>query len=205
MSTDPKQLHLCNCNRTMPLDGTAIASALGQESPLPVHQQLCQRELDGLVQGAQGDVTVACTQEAKLFGDVASESKQVTTIRFVNIREHAGWSREAANATPKIAALLAAASVPDPEPVAAVSYRSQGQVLIVGPLADALVQAKLLAASLVVTVLATDTRNARLPAIRDYAIYSGTVDRIEGWLGAFSVAWTQANPIDLDACTRCGE
>jgi len=27
--------------------------------------------------------------------------------------------------------------------------------------------------------------------------------RIEGWLGAFTVRWQQANPIDLDLCVRC--
>ena len=25
----------------------------------------------------------------------------------------------------------------------------------------------------------------------------------EGWLGAFDVEWSSANPIDLDLCTRC--
>lgn len=38
-------------------------------------------------------------------------------IRFVNIRETGGWSRDAAQASPKIAALLAAARLPDPPPV----------------------------------------------------------------------------------------
>ena len=60
------------------------------------------------------------------------------TIRFVNLRETGGWSPEARGATPKIAALLAQAALPDPEPVPSVSYRSEGQVLIVGPLDAAL-------------------------------------------------------------------
>jgi ferredoxin len=27
--------------------------------------------------------------------------------------------------------------------------------------------------------------------------------RVQGWLGAFKVSWQQANPIDLELCTRC--
>ena len=98
---------------------------------------------DALPEGARrvrgsagGDVVVACTQEARLFGDVAEEGGKTQTIRFVNIRETGGWSAEAPLATPKIAALLALAGLPDPDPVPRVDYRSEGQLLIVGP-ADA--------------------------------------------------------------------
>lgn len=204
MSVDPKQVHLCNCNRTMPLDAVALGRALGADTPPVVHEQLCQRELEKFSATVAGDALVACTQEAKLFGDVASESPKVSTVRFVNIREHAGWSTEAAHATPKIAALLAAAALPEPEPVSSVAYHSQGQVLIIGPAAEALSCAELLSATLAVTVLATDTRGAELPAARDFPIYSGRLQKVSGWLGAFTVAWQQENPIDLDACTRCG-
>ena len=34
-------------------------------------------------------------------------------------------------------------------------------------------------------------------------MYSGELKSLGGWLGAFDVEWTQANPIDLDLCTRC--
>jgi ferredoxin len=204
MSIANKNLHLCNCNRTMPLDGTAIGEALGCADALPIHEQLCQRQLNRFTDNAAGDVLVACTQESKLFSGVADESKRVTALRFVNIREHGGWSREAAQATPKMAALLAAAALPEPEPVPSVSYTSAGQLLIIGAAADALACAALLPDSLSVSILATDVRGAELPAVRNFPIYSGALQSIEGWLGAFSVEWTQTNPIDLDVCTRCG-
>ena len=41
-------------------------------------------------------------------------------------------------ATPKIAALLAMAALPDPDPVPSVGYKSDGQLLITGPLDAAL-------------------------------------------------------------------
>jgi ferredoxin len=204
MNIAKKDLHVCNCNRSMPLDGAALGNALGGETPARIHEQLCKSELTHFGETANGDVVVACTQEAKLFESVAAESKQVSTIRFVNIRELGGWSREAVQATPKIAALLAAAALPEPEPVPSASYHSDGQLLIIGPAAEALHCAALLGNALSVSILATDTRGAELPAGRDFPIYSGTLRGIEGWLGAFTVEWTQANPIDLDACTRCG-
>ena len=136
MSVRDKTLHLCNCNRTMPLDEQALARALQMAGPLPVHTQLCQKELAAFADHAQGDVIVACTQEQRLFGDIADEAGKTQTIRFVNIREAAGWSAEARAATPKIAALLAAAALPEPDPVPRVAFNSEGRLLIVGP-ADA--------------------------------------------------------------------
>ena len=44
---------------------------------------------------------------------------------------------------------------------------------------------------------------AELPAERRYPVWSGRDRAITGYLGAFEVEWEQANPIDLEACTRC--
>lgn len=204
MSLHGADLHLCSCNGTIPLDRAAIASAL-ELAGVPVQRSmLCQKELAAFAGSAAGDVVVACTQEAKLFGDVAEEGARAQTIRFVNIRETAGWSAESADATPKIAALLALAGLPDPEPVERVTYRSQGQLLIVGPMDAALHWADALSGQLAVTVLATGrAAGAELPAERTYPVHSGKVAKLDGWLGAFDVGWTQDNPIDLDLCTRC--
>ena len=204
MTVADKTLFLCNCNRTMPLDGAAIGRALELPQPPDVHTLLCQRELATFSDGASGDVLVACTQEQRLLGDVAEEAGRAREIRFVNIRETGGWSAEARGATPKIAALLAMAALPDPEPVPSVAFRSQGQLLIVGPLDAALYWADALAPRLAVTVLATGrATGASLPAERAYPVYSGRLTALRGWLGAFEAAWEQENPIDLDLCTRC--
>ncbi len=96
------------------------------------------------------------------------------------------------------------AALPDPEPVPSVSYQSGGQVLITGPLGVALYWAEALKDRLDVTVLATGrTMGNELPAERSYPVYSGELESLAGWLGAFDAEWTQANPIDLDLCTRC--
>ena len=73
--------------------------------------QLCRLELETFRKAAAAGepLTVACTQEAPLFAEVADEDAD---IRFVNIRETAGWSKDAKAAGPKIAALIAAAAEP---------------------------------------------------------------------------------------------
>jgi heterodisulfide reductase subunit A-like polyferredoxin len=204
MSLDGKKLHLCSCNGTMPLDAKALADALALAATPPVRTMLCQKELGAFADNAAGDVVVACTQEAKLFGDVAEEGGRTQSIRFVNIRETGGWSAQAKGATPKIAALLAAAALPEPDPVPRVTYRSSGQMLIVGPADAALHWAGVLSNQLPVTVLITGrTSGAELPAERAFPVYSGALGGITGWLGAFEATWSQQNAIDLDLCTRC--
>ena len=203
MSAADRNVLLCSCNGTMPLDADAIARAT-DGTVRTVHTAMCQRELGRFKDAATGDMVVACTQEQRLLGEIAEEAGRARTIRFVNIRETAGWSAEAPLATPKIAALLAAAALPDPEPVPVVQYKSEGRLLIVGPLDAALRWSEALRESLSVTVLATGTvHDARLRGPRDVAVFSGTLTRLSGWLGAFDAQWTQENPIDLDLCTRC--
>jgi ferredoxin len=204
MSLADKELHLCSCNGTMPLDATRLAKVLELSGAPIVQTMLCQKELAAFAGRSEGDVVVACTQEARLFGEIAEEGGKTQTIRFVNIREAAGWSAEAKSATPKIAALLAAAGLPELAPVPRVAYRSEGRVLVVGPADAALKWGKVLSSQLGVTVLVTGSASGtELPAERAYPVYSGRVTRISGWLGAFEVAWAQENPIDLDLCTRC--
>jgi ferredoxin len=201
MSLEGKTLKVCSCNRTLALDAKALAEALKAGAPLSVHHELCRKDA-GAFQAALGagdDVIVACTQEATLFRELAGES--TSKISFVNIRELSGWSAERST-TPKMAALLAMAALPEPEPAPAVEFKSAGQVLIVGPAAPALDWAERLAGQLEVNVLVTDA-SGELPLERKFPVWSGKVANLSGWLGAFEVEWTQDNPIDLELCTRC--
>jgi ferredoxin len=204
MGLEGKTLKVCSCNKTVAIDGRALAAALKAGEPIQVHNELCRKDAAAF-QAALGDpdVIVACTQEAPLFSEIAEAAGARPALRFVNLREQAGWSGEGAQALPKIAALLAMAALPDPEPVPAVSYKSGGQLLIIGPAAPALDWAERLYTALEVNVLVTEARGGELPLERRYPVWSGKVDRLAGWLGAFEVEWTQQNPIDLETCTRC--
>jgi ferredoxin len=199
-----KTLKVCSCNKTVAIDGRALAAALKAGEPIQVHSELCRKDAAAF-QAALGDaeVIVACTQEAPLFSEIAEAAGARPNLRFVNLREQAGWSGEGAQALPKIAALLAAAALPEPEPVPAVSFKSAGQLLVIGPAAAALDWAERLSTSLEVNVLITEARGAELPLERKFPVWSGKVARLAGWLGAFEVEWTQENPIDLETCTRC--
>ena len=200
-----KQKLVCNCNRTMPLDGKALARALKLDAPLAVNSELCRRHVAAFEAAVKNgdDLVVACTQEAPLFTELHGELKGGGAIQFVNIREAAGWSAESDSATPKIAALLALADVPEPEPVPVVSYRSEGQLLIVGPGARVLPWAGQLTDQMSVSALLTDVAATELPAERRYPVWSGRAVAVKGYLGAFDVEWEQSNPIDLEVCTRC--
>lgn len=204
MAIQDKTLKLCDCNGTLPLDAVGLAVALKLAGPLPVHGALCRKQA-AQFQSALGDgeLLVACTQEAPLFNELAAEVQSKARLSFVNIRELAGWSAQGKQATPKIAALLAAAALPEPEPVPGVAYKSGGQVLVIGPSAAALDWAARLAGTLEPSVLITRQEGGELPVERSFPVWSGKPLGVSGWLGAFEVEWQQDNPIDLDLCTRC--
>ena len=166
--------------------------------------QLCRREVNDYLQTLDGTerIVIGCTQEEPLFRELAEMKSSVAPLRFVNIRETSGWSDEARHTTPKMAALLAAARLPDPEPVPEVEYQSEGRVLLLGPARRVLPWARKLERQLQVSVLFTDGSDAAV-AGHSWPTFSGSAPRVQGWLGTFKVSWQQSNPIDLELCTRC--
>jgi ferredoxin len=210
---------ICDCNHTMPLDAAALKTALRQTAPASsdgleqLHTLLCRREAGAFQRAAKAtgergeELLVACTQERRLFLELNAHTEgaaplEVRPIRFVNIRETGGWSRDAKAATPKIAALIAAAQAPAAQPVPNVAYRSGGRCLIVGPAEAAERAASMLADRLDVNLL-VDGAGAGMAQAHAWAVHSGQLRRLTGWLGAFQAEWESTNPIDLDLCTRC--
>jgi ferredoxin len=202
---------ICDCNKTMPLQEKTLGAALGES--LTLHSSLCRREAGAFQQAVKGgaDVVVACTQEHRLFTEIAEQTERearsagqpgvsVSPLKFVNIRETGGWSRDASRAMPKIAALLAAAHLPDPEPVPTVTYKSAGRLLIIGPMEQAERMAGFVGDVLDVTLFAQGGSGAQE---RRFPVLGGRIESLRGWLGAFELQWSRNNPIDLDLCTRC--
>ena len=187
----------------MPLEPKALGAVLNET--LTLHTTLCRREVGAFLKTLEGgeEVVVACTQEARLFGELAEQAPSAAPIRFVNIRETGGWSKDAAKAAPKMAALLAAARLPEPEPVPTVTYKSAGRVLVIGALDAAERAAALLGDALDVTIFSLGAGGQGGAQERRYPVLSGRIEQLTGWLGAFELKWQRNNPIDLDLCTRC--
>ena len=180
---------VCSCEGTMPLDEGALrrgCDARGAE--LRLGEQMCRSQLDRFLAAvADGrPVTMACTQEAPLFTQEAEAAGAAAPISFVNVREHAGWSAEAADAGPKMAALLAAAAVPVP-PVPLVPLKSEGTTLVLGRDEVALAAAERLRDRLDLTLLLSGEQPVEPPRSAEYPILRGRARAATGWLGAFEV------------------
>ncbi len=209
---------ICDCNRTMPLDAPALSRALTATAGASsdgldrVHSLLCRRDAGAFIRAAKDTAAaseallVACTQESRLFlaldAETRAQGERAQPIRFVNVRETGGWSRDARAATPKLAALIAAAQLPPAAPVTTVSYRSNGRCLVIGT-ADAADRAAALLADKLDVSLLIDRVGGALPQVRERAVHTGTLVRLSGWLGAFDAEWENRNPIDPELCTRC--
>ena len=170
----------------MPLDASAVRR--GCRGELRTATQLCRAELDRFREIAAKDtlLTVGCTQEAALFSEAAAEAGRTGPIDFANIREAAGWSSEAAQAGPKMAALLAAAAEPVP-PVPSIELQSGGVILICGRDETAVEAGNLLKEHLDVTVLIEPPAAIVPPRVSDFPVAKGNVRNARGHLGAFEL------------------
>src|SRR5664279_4648556 len=91
----PMTTLICDCNKTMPLDGPALRRALGPEAGAGlenVHSTLCRREAGAFQRAAKGNapLLVACTQESRLFLELNEATEGAASaaerpITFVNI------------------------------------------------------------------------------------------------------------------------
>ena len=85
---------VCSCNGTIDLAAARLAAGLpASVEVLPAARELCRRDVPRFVEalGGTDDVVVACTQEAALFNELADAKQVVAPLRFVNVRELAGW------------------------------------------------------------------------------------------------------------------
>ena len=187
MAERPRKVLICSCDDTMPLDGAAVGCAC-RGAEVIEGRQLCRAELERFRKAAADgvDMTVACTQEAPLFAEIAEQVPNAGALSFVNIRETAGWSKDAEAAGPKIAALLAAAAEPMPD-FASIGLSSEGVALLYGKDEKAIEAANLLKDHLDVTVLVKDTGGVTPLRITEFPLFKGTVKSAKGYLGAFEL------------------
>jgi ferredoxin len=222
----------CTCNGTVAVVEPGTVNVAGKASLSLQHDALCRRGLSKFLDEIRSadaigqPIVVTCTQESLLFSKAAPQTSE---IKFVNIREHAGWGVEAGSASAKISALIANAVSAVAPQLPSVSYSSSGKTLVVADadLSSAQHWASELAASANLEVsflwLGNGTRGATKGATkgadkgadlgatkpsssiaRRYAKLSGANFQLSGWLGRFNASWSQDNPIDWEACVGCG-
>jgi ferredoxin len=182
---DRHKILVCSCEDTMPLDAGALARGCRNFDIVTGHQ-FCRAELDRYraLASSGAPLTVGCTQEEPLFREVTEDSG--ADLRFVNLRETAGWSAEAAKAGPKMAALAAAGAEPIPG-IPFVQLESAGVVLVYGHDERAIEAADLLKAHLDITVLLRQPDEVVPPRTTEFPVIKGTIRSAKGHLGAFEL------------------
>ena len=186
MAEGPRNILICSCEDTVPLDGEKVRRAC-RDSVVIEGRQFCRAELDRVRKAAAGGeaVVIACTQEAPLFNEVAEEGG-ADAPTFVNIRETGGWAKDAAEAGPKMAALIAATASPAPD-VSFVSLSSDGVTLLYGKDERVVEAAELLKEHLDVTVLIKAGSELTPRRVTEFPVVRGVIRAAKGYLGAFEL------------------
>lgn len=187
-----KQLILCNCAGSQTLDKDALEAATDL-SCSAVHSGLCTTQTDAAAQAiASGEVILCCRQEQRVFAELAAEF-DLPAPPVTDLRDRAGWSDDPASKLPKMAALLAEATLDVPSSKS-LDVMSEGLCLIIGAPDAALPAAERLKDILGVTVLLTEAADA--PDPMGFDVIRGSLRRATGALGGFSVQIDALQQVD---------
>ncbi len=178
-----KHLLICDCLGTQSIDAAALSAATGLACSR-VHTALCQSQIDLAANPmADGDVMIACQQEADRFSDLA-EDIGASVPAFVDLRDRAGWTADTADTGAKMAALVADAALPQP-PTKTIDVVSDGICLIIGTADAAMAAAEKLADILTVTVLVPG--GVDMPVTTRFDCCAGRLRSASGTIGQFQI------------------
>lgn len=181
------KLLLCSCANTQNPDPAAVEAATGLRCG-KLHSALCGTEAEIAAKAiADGDTIIACGQE-QVFFDALAEDLEAEAPLCIDIRDRAGWSDDAADKTPKIAALLALAQMPSPAEKT-VDVASEGMCLILGRSDVALPAAEQLADALSVTCVVEDEPELSPTGARSFDCHIGKLRSAAGSFGAFQLSF----------------
>ncbi|MEP3048107.1 MAG: 4Fe-4S binding protein [Roseibium sp.] len=184
--TDSKIL-LCDCLKSQSIDAEQIEEFTGI-SCSKVHTELCRSQAaiaEDAIRG--GNVFIACQQEKHAFEEIAAELKADEPI-FIDIRDRAGWTNDQGSVTPKMAALIADAVLPDPGSKI-LDVSSEGTCLIFGEPDAALSAASHLCDALSVTVMLGPDADAPMSDDRRFDLVRGKIKSAAGALGGFKLTF----------------
>jgi hypothetical protein len=82
-----RNILICSCEDTMPLDAEAVHRGC-RGSTVATARQLCGSEIDRFtaIAGESAPLTVGCTQEAPRFIEAAATTGRTRPVQYVNIR-----------------------------------------------------------------------------------------------------------------------
>ena len=179
-----KNLVLCDCLGSQEIDRTGLETATNL-SCSPVFNSLCTTQIKQASAAlTQGDAIICCGQEQRIFEALAAEI-DAEQPGFLDLRDRAGWSADTAPKLPKMAALVAEATLAAPS-YKSLDIASEGLCLILGSADVSLAAARDLAELLSVTVLLTDDPEAQ-PDERGYDVIHGNLKTAQGSFGHFTV------------------
>ena len=191
MSTAPRRILVCSCDKSMALDEAAL-SAADPEAAVTRCNYLCRADAATFVSQLQdthkdgGQLLVACEQEAATFEELALDGDLEPDFTVVDIRDRAGWSDEGDQTGPKMSALLAEATL-QPPATPTMDITSEGVCLVYGASEVALGAAERLNDHLSVTCILTDVENVDLVSRSDVPVFRGEITRASGSFGGFNV------------------
>ena len=187
-----KSLITCDCLGSQTIDSTALSEMTGLDVRPPC-SALCTKEISTAAAAlSEGDAIFCCTQEARTFETLAEELG-VPSAPTLDLRDRAGWTDDTITTTPKMAALIAEATLPAPA-TKSIDVVSEGLCLILGPAEVALPAAEQLADHLGVTVLLD--RSEEIPEARNFDVVVGNLHSATGALGQFDVKIDQLQMIE---------
>ena len=194
MNVNDTEILICNCGKTMPLDTKKITTGCELDEEVKIYNSLCTDQID-IVESAlekksdkKKPLAIACTQQEKLFTELAEETNQETPF-FFNIRETAGWSKNAKKSSAKISSLILDASkiVSSNQTSRSLSFKSEGRCLIYGKSDAVLHVSEYLSDFLGVSAMLTDIDDVSPPKNNNFNILSGKIVSLSGYFCNFDV------------------
>ena len=179
MNVNDTEILICNCGKTMPLDPKKIATGCELNEEVKIYNSLCTDQID-IVESVlkessdrQKPLAIACTQQEKLFTEIAEETNHEIPYYF-NIRETAGWSKNAKKSSAKISSLILDASkvVSSNQTSRSLSFKSEGRCLIYGQSDAVLHVSEYLSDFLGVSAMLTDIDDVSPPKTNSFNILS---------------------------------
>ncbi len=178
------KLILCDCLGSQSVDTQGLCEATGFTAGT-LMTDACGSQIEQTAKMLSGDgqIMVACQQQARLFTELAEEIG-ADAPAFVDIRDRAGWTDVGENPQAKMAALLAEAALPVPGEKT-IDIASHGTCLVIGGSDAAAQAAQDLSASLAVTLLLPEQTDADPSG--DFETIAGKLARAKGSLGQFEL------------------